>query len=196
MQLSERFDDAITLMDEANGLDPNRDQISGMDFPKELLYARRMTEWLLRLDPEASEALQLAARCQHIERWRIPREDYPMDRKGYLKWRSDLKKFHAERAGEILQEAGYDSDMIERVQYLVMKKGLKKDPESQLLEDVICLVFLDYYFAEFIEKHTDEKIISILQKTWRKMSERGHEAAKQLSFPKRAAKLVEQALAG
>ncbi len=195
METTEKFRLAIQKFDEANSKDPNTDRNNGEERPKELLYAERMTEWLDKMDPNASEALRLAARCQHLERWVIPREEYPMNRPGYLKWRNELKRYHAQRAEEILTEVGYDEETIEHVKKLVMKKGLKTDPDVQLLEDVICLVFLEHYFDEFAEKHEDEKIVKILQKTWRKMSEKGRETALTLDFQGRSGKLVEKALA-
>lgn len=195
MNESDRFRKAVQAFDEANSKDPNTDTVNGNDYPKELLYALRMTEWLDKTDPDASEALRLAARCQHIERWVIPREEYPDNRPGYLKWRNDLKKYHAERAGTILEDVGYEKATIKRVQKLVMKKGIKTDPEAQMLEDVICLVFLVYYFDEFAEKHNDEKLVGILKKTWRKMSEEGRSLALDLDMPDETRKLVERAVA-
>lgn len=195
MNESDRFRKAVQAFDEANSKDPNTDTVNGNDYPKELLYALRMTEWLDKIDPDASEALRLAARCQHIERWVIPREEYPDNRPGYLKWRNDLKKYHAERAGTILDDFGYDEATIKRVQKLVMKKGIKTDPEAQMLEDVICLVFLAYYFDDFAEKHNDEKLVGILKKTWRKMSEEGRSRALDLDMPDETRKLVERAVA-
>ncbi len=194
MTAIDRFQKAIEAFDKANARDPEKEVSSGAGRPKELLYAERMSEWLDKLEPDASEALRLAARCQHLERWVIPRDEYPMDRPGYLKWRNALKKYHAGRAREILNDVGYDEETIGRVEDLVMKKGLKTDPEAQTLEDVICLVFLKYYFDDFAGKHEEEKIISILQKTWRKMSPRGQEAALKLEMPESAKRLVEKAL--
>jgi hypothetical protein len=153
----QRFAAAIAQFDAANREDPNRERFEGQEHPRELLYAQRMTRWLERLAPDASEALGLAARCQHLCRWQIPRSDYPMDRRGYLQWRSHLARFHAEKAGEILREVGYDEQTIIRVQCLVRKERLKLDPEAQLLEDVICLVFLESYFADFARKHDEER---------------------------------------
>ena len=139
-----------------------------------------MTAWLERLAPDASEALRLAARGQHICRWTIPRDSYPMDRAGYLRWRNECKRMHAEKLGEILKEVGYDQATIDRVQSLVRKERLKADPETQLLEDVICLVFLENYFADFSRQHDEAKLIDIVRKTWKKMSPQGHEAALKL----------------
>jgi hypothetical protein len=192
---SSRFNEAIARFDAANAQDPNKETVDGVEHPKELLYARRMSAWLERLAPDASEALRLAARCQHIRRWTIPRSHYPMDRAGYKQWRTELAKFHARTAGEILEEVGYDQETIRRVQGLLRKERLKLDPETQLLEDVICLVFLENYFADFARQHDEEKLIGVLRKTWRKMSPRGHEAALTLELPTNARGLVERALA-
>ena len=190
-----RFRAAIARFDAANAGDPNVTIVDGLAQPKELVYARRMTAWLDRLDPDAPEPVRLAARCQHLMRWSIPRGAYPMDRPGYLKWRTTLYDFHAERAGEILREVGYDDATVARVQSLVRKQGIKTDPQMQLLEDVICLVFLENYFAEFAADHDEEKLIRILRRTWAKMSPRGHEAALALNLPERERKLIEKALA-
>jgi hypothetical protein len=191
-----RFLAAIQRFDAANARDPNVTVIDGTPHPKELVYARRMTDWLKRLEPNASEAVQLAARAQHIMRWSIPRNQFPMDRPGYFKWRTTLYGFHADQAGAILREVGYDEAMITRVRSLVRKLGIKTDPEMQLLEDVICLVFLENYFAEFAADHDEEKLIRILQRTWAKMSPRGHEAALALELPERERELIEKALSG
>jgi hypothetical protein len=182
---SARFQLAIDRFDAANAQDP-----AG----KELAYARRMTQWLQRLEPNASEALRLAARSQHIRRWEIPRASFPMDRPGYLKWRKTLYEFHATKAGEILHDVGYDDATIARVQSLLRKEKIKLDPEMQTLEDVICLVFLEYYFEAFAAKHDDEKLVNILRRTWRKMSDVGHAAALQLTFADRGRRLIAEAL--
>jgi len=188
-----RFEKAFQLFDAANGEDPNRETAGGAEHPKELLYARRMTERLDRFAPDASEALKLAARAQHICRWMIPRGDYPMDRVGYHRWRTALSKLHAEKAGKILREVGYDGSTIERVQTLILKRNLK-DPEVQTLEDVVDLVFLEHYFSDFAGKHDEEKLIGIIQKTWKKMSSRGREAALELDLPAADRALIEKAL--
>ena len=161
-----------------------------------MLYAQRMTHWLDRLAPEASEPLRLAARSQHLCRWQIPRQQYPMDRAGYYRWRTRLYAFHAEKAGTILRQVGYDAATIARVEELLRKLRIKSDPEMQLLENVICLVFLENYFADFSRQHDEAKLITILQKTWRKMSPRGQQAALQLPLSVEARALVEKALAG
>ncbi len=191
---SNRFQEALAKFEQANGQDPNTETVDGKQHPKELLYATRMSEWLSKFQPEASEALQLAARSQHICRWTIPRDSYPMDRKGYLLWRTTLKKFHAEKAEEILSSVGYHPDTIDRVKSLILKQRLKSDPESQTLEDVVCLVFLDHYFDDFASKHQAEKVVSILKKTWNKMSERGQQTALTLEFGEHQHSMIRQAI--
>jgi hypothetical protein len=137
-----RFRAAVERMDAFNRADPNREIVAGKEYPKELLYAERMTAWLERLAPEASEAQRLAARSQHIGRWTIPRSNYPMDRRGYHQWRTELARFHARIAREIMQDTGYDEPTIARVENILKKTNLKNDPEAQRLEDTACLVFL------------------------------------------------------
>lgn len=189
-----RFQAVIERLDAANGEDPHREVFEGKEYPKELLYALRMTEWLSRLEPAASEALRLAVRAQHLCRWTVPRDSYPRNRKGYLQWRTGLARFHAEKAGAILREAGYGGEAIARVQSLLRKERLKSDPEAQLLEDAACLVFLESYFLDFSQQHEEEKVIGILRKTWAKMSPRGQKAALGLALPPEAAALVGKAL--
>ncbi len=192
---SVQFDRALAAIDAANAADPNVVAAGDRKVAKEVLYAEQMTRWLDRLAPGASEALRLAVRAQHIRRWEIPRERYPMDRVGYLKWRTDLKHLHARLAGEILEKAGYDAATVSCVQALVKKERLKQDPEAQTLEDAACLVFLENYFADFAKGHEADKVVSILRKTWKKMSPQGHELALGLEMPEAARALVEQALA-
>ena len=117
-----------------------------------------------------------------------------MNRPGYLKWRTELKKFHAQKASEILASVGYDKDVQEKVSFLLQKKQLKRNEDTQTIEDVICLVFLQFYFDPFIEKHSEEKIVDIIQKTWKKMSEKGHDAALQLTYSDLGLSLVKKAL--
>lgn len=189
-----KFETAIALIDKKNAEDPNIYTVSVLDYPKELLYSQRMSRKLLQFDSNASKALQIAARAQHICRWIIPRNEFPMDRIGYLKWRETLKKIHAKTTVDILQKVGFDEQFINRVEKIILKKMIKKNDESQTIEDVICLVFLDYYFDEFAVKHSDEKVIDILQKTWVKMSDKGREAALQLSFSDKGLNLVKKAI--
>jgi len=189
-----RFETAIALIDKKNAEDINTYQVADLEYPKELLYSQRMTRTLLKFDSNASKALQIAARAQHICRWKIGRKEYPMDRVGYLKWREELKKMHANITGEILEKVGFDTQFVDRVQKIILKKLIKKNEEAQALEDTICLVFLDYYFDEFAAKHTDEKIIDILKKTWVKMSDKGHAAALKIPFSEKSLDLVKQAI--
>jgi len=185
---------AFDRFDALNAQDPHTELVEGRPEPKELIYANRMTAWLERLEPGASVALQLAARSQHLMRWHIPRETFPKDRAGYIRWRTTLYDFHADRASEVLREVGYDDATIERVRSLIRKQDLKSDAESQTLEDVICLVFLENYFADFARDHDEEKLLKILRKTWRKMSDRGHAAAMKLNLGPRELELIAKAL--
>ncbi|MBI5891103.1 MAG: DUF4202 domain-containing protein [Nitrosomonadales bacterium] len=176
----QRYLAAIAAFDKANAEDPNKETADGKEYPKELLYAQRMTEMQERYAPEASEAVKLACRAQHIQRWKTPRSNYPMDRNGYLQWRTGLYKFHAETAGRIMKEAGYDDEMIERVKSIVGKKALKVNPETQMMEDVVDLVFIEHYMLHFAQQkpdYTEEKWIPIIKKTWDKMSDRAHDFA-------------------
>ena len=191
----ERFEDALRFIDEANSQDPNTEHFEGEDYPKELLYSMRMTKWLEAIDPQASEALRLAVRSQHIRRWEIPRSKYPLGRKGYHQWRIRLYDYHGEKAAEILKKVGYDEETIARVRKMLKKQGLKSNPETQTLEDVACLVFLESYFWDFSRLHDEEKIIGILRKTWAKMSPRGQEVARELSLNAGAEALLNKALA-
>ena len=176
-----RFEDAISRFDAANSQDPNVAQWDGRTAPSELLYSMRMTHWLSQLEPTASEALKLAVRAQHLCRWMIPRSQFPMTRAGYHQWRTTLARFHADQAGQILREVGYDEPTVARVQSLIRKENLKSDSEVQTLEDAACLVFFELDCAEFASTHDSQKVIDILRKTWRKMSPRGHEAALELA---------------
>ena len=183
---NERFMLANARFDAANAEDPNRESVGGGERPKELLYAERLTAMLARFAPDASEALRLAARCQHIQRWKIPRADYPMTRPGYHQWRTRLRDFHADLAATILREAGYDETIVARVRSLIRKEALKTDPEVQALEDIVDLVFLESYLGDFVAKHPDydeAKFVDILKKTARKMSARGRESALTLIAP-------------
>ena len=192
--MSALFEKAIAAFDDYNRKDPNTETSGGKTLPKELLYAQRMSACLVQFMPDASEALRLAIRCQHIGRWEIPRETYPKDRVGYLQWRNKLKEHHAEIASDILSEIGYDEEIIDRVKFIVQKKQLRHDDESQALEDVVCLVFLEYYFEEFARQHEEDKVISILQKTWNKMSEKAKEAALKLKLSEVAKQYISRAL--
>jgi hypothetical protein len=188
------FLNASAWIDAENEADPNNEIYQDVTYPKELLYSDRMYERLMVFQPDASEAVQIAAKAQHICRWKIARESYPMDRVGYLKWREDLKKFHAKMTSEILKKAGYEDDFIDRVSFLIEKKLLKKDEETQLLEDVICLVFLEFYLDPFVHKHDTEKLKNIILKTWNKMSDKGHQEALKISYTQENLQLIKDSL--
>ena len=190
----DRFEATIKAIDKANSDDPHVVLHHGKNISHELLYSQRMTEILFKYDQNPEEALQLAARGQHIKRWVIPRNEYPMDRKGYLQWRTKLKLMHANLMEEIMTENGYGTDIINQVKLLINKNKLKTDPPSQQLEDVVCLVFLQYYFSDFLQKHADEKVISILQKTWGKMTEKGRSMALGIAFEGKGKELIQRAL--
>lgn len=189
-----KFEIAIALIDKTNAEDINTYSSHDLTFSKELVYSQRMSQKLLQFKGNASQELQIAARAQHIGRWKIARNEFSMDRVGYLKWRETLKKMHADLTADILKSAGYNAAFIKRVSFLINKKMIKKDAESQTMEDVICLVFLEYYSDAFFAKHDDEKIISIIQKTWKKMSEDGHSAALKLHYSDKALSLIKQAI--
>ncbi|BCB26803.1 hypothetical protein SKTS_16890 [Sulfurimicrobium lacus] len=192
-----RFDQAIAKFDAANAQDPNKEVFDGKEYPKELLYAQRMSAMQQRFAPDASEALQLAVRAQHICRWKIPRDTYPMDKAGYMQWRTFLYKYHGETAGEIMREVGYDEEIISKVKSLLRKEKLKLNPETQALEDIIDLTFLQHYLEAFVTKYShyeEEKLLDILRKTWKKMSEQGHEAALKLDYTPEMLAVVKKAL--
>ena len=187
-----RFSEAIRRFDEANGRDPHLIFVDGVDQPHELVYARRLTEWVLRLQPNASKPLLLAARSQHICRWLVPRSSYEMTRAGYLRWRNDLKLLHAKRSAEILREVGYDETTIARVVELNLKKGLGNDQECQVLEDALCLVTLQYQLADLMAKTDPDKMVGILRKTWKKMSGAARTEALALPFTESENALIQR----
>ncbi len=186
-----RLEQVLGAIDAANSGDPTL-EIGG---PAALLYGRRMSARLAVFAPDAGELLQIAVRGQHIERWAIPRAQYPMDKPGYFRWRNALKARHAERLAEIIGEAGYSIEDAQRVGQIVRKERLRSDPEAQMLEDVACLVFLEFYSAPFMEKHDETKCVDIVRKTWGKMSEAGHSAALELALAPRVGEIVGKALA-
>ena len=195
MNYGPRFAEALRRFDDENSRDPNVVTVDGVSQPYELLYSKWVAGWVLRLCPLPSEALLLAARCQHICRWTVPRKSYPMTRAGYLKWRADLKQFHAQKSSGLLREAGYAEGVVARVQELNLKKNLAHDPECQVLEDALCLVTLQHQLTDLIEKTESEKMVSILQKTWKKMSPAAREQALALPFSEREKELLQRALA-
>jgi len=187
---------AYSLIDAYNARDPHTETHNGTAIPKELLYGQRMTDRMNQYAPDAPEHLLLAARAQHIGRWEIPRNSYPMDRKGYLQWRSAEKFHHAEVIEPVLHEAGYDDDTIERVKFLLLKKELNSNPETQTLEDVVCLVFIEHYLEDFAAQHEDEKVVDILRKTLKKMSPRSIQEASTINVSERIQRLLQSAVDG
>ena len=194
------YEKAVALIDAANSEDPNQETTDGKVWPKELLYSHRMSDMLQRYSPDASDAMKLAIRAQHIQRWKSPRDAYPMDRIGYLKWRKGLYKFHAQTAADLLAQAGYGADVIDRVKQAVAKKGIKDNPDTQLLEDVTDLVFIEHYMLAFANKHPEydeEKWLDIVRKTWKKMSERAQQFALSgnIKLPEPLIPLIQKAVA-
>ena len=191
---NDRFEKAITTFDAYNLNDPHQEMVDGKLVSKEVLYAQRMSQRLHDFYPAAPEYLRLAAHCQHIGRWEIPRESYAMDKKGYLQWRNVLKAHHAKLAEQILVSCRYDQPTIDKVKFLLVKKGLHSNPDTQVLEDVICLVFIEYYLEDFAEKHEPQKVVDILQKTLKKMSPRAIEEAGKIPVSERIKLLLHEAL--
>ena len=189
-----KLDKAFELFDDYNKRSPGRIVWDNVEYPIEYFYAIKLYEWVTKLDPEADESLLLASRCQHIGRWEIARKSYPDGRVGYLKWRSDLSKYHAGIATEILTDAGYDDETIGRVKQIVLKQRLKSDADVQTMENALCLVFLQYQYDDLIAKMTEEKMIDILRKTWGKMTPPGHEAALSLQYSEVGRDLILKAL--
>ncbi|WP_409522425.1 DUF4202 domain-containing protein [Nitrincola sp. MINF-07-Sa-05] len=199
MSVQQAYSQTLVLIDSANSADPNQAIDNGNSRPKEQLYAERMTDMLLRFKPDADELQHLAARAQHIERWKTPRSNYPMDKQGYMQWRTGLYRYHADRVGELMLQSGYDADSIERVKKAVGKKGIKVNPDSQLIEDIASLVFIEHYMLDFAQQHPEydeAKWIGIIQKTWRKMSEQGQAFALsgQLKLPEPLVPVIQKAL--
>jgi hypothetical protein len=185
-----RFARAIAAIDEANRDDPFTLTLSGVVVPKELTHAEMATRWVELLRPDAPEALRLAARAHHIRRWERPRDDYPRDRQGYLRWRRDLQVFHAETTAAILRGAGYEGETIERVSAIIRKRGLGRDADVQTFEDALSLVFLETQLHEFGPTVDEEKLVNILRRTWNKMSPDGHAAALGFEFSERDRRLI------
>ena len=171
------FQHAIAAIDAANSADPETVEDGGEALPAALVYGRRMSAELVRFLPDASEPLRLAVRGQHIERWKLPRSRYPEGRQGYLEWRRDQGRYHADRVAEIMAVAGYPAEDCARAARIVRKEGIKRDPEVQALEDVACLVFMRWYFSEFAERRDREQLFNIVQRTARKMSAEGRAVA-------------------
>lgn len=185
---------ALARFDEINALDPTSITVDGRTAPRELVQADRLEVWVHRVTREPSLALRVAARCQHLGRFRVPRSDYPEGRIGYLKWRKDLARQQADTAAEILSAEGADAELLEDVRAIQTKQGLRTVADVQAMEDALCLAFLEHEFVPFIDKYDDDKIVDIVRKTWGKMSARGHELALGLSLSGRALALVQRAL--
>lgn len=196
MQEEVKFKSAMDAFDQYNSKDPNKEIANGHAIPKELLYAQRMSNRLLKYEPNSSEILQLAARSQHIGRWEIARSSYPMDKKGYFQWRNKLKEYHVSIAEPILKNCGYDELTIEKLKVLLLKKDLANNADTQTLEDIVCLVFLEYYAEEFTAKHDDEKVIDILRKTIKKMSARAIQSVAELPLSDKIKSLIHAAVNG
>ncbi len=195
------FEQVITSIDKANKQDPNHELLDEQKQAKEHVYALRMTQMLNRFAPEADELMHIAVRGQHIERWRSPRSDFPMNKQGYHQWRSALYEFHAGRVVELMQQAGYEKQACERVYNAVAKKQIKRNPDSQLVEDIASLVFIEHYMLAFAQSKPDydeQKWIGILQRTWQKMSPQAHDfvLAGHITLPASLVPLIEKALSG
>lgn len=186
---------AYAAFDAINRTDPNTFTWQGEDWPRELFLATKLTEWVLTLEPAASEPLQLAARCQHIGRWQIPRRDYPEGRIGYLTWRKALAHHHADMASGILHELHYDDNTIEQVQAILLKRGIKQDADVQVMENALCLVFLQYQFESF-RLANEEKIVDIIRKSLLKMDQTGRQHALGLDYSPEGRRIINEALAG
>ena len=196
MKAAARLQDVLARIDEANRKDPHTGHEGDVEHPMELLYGRRMSAWLERLKPHAADALRIAVRAQHLERWAIPRDRFPAGRSGYLRWRTTLGAHHAERSAELMRDAGYDGETIAAVAALLRKEGLARaapDSDVQALEDCACLVFLEHYLGPFAERHAPAKVADILAKTWRKMSPAARGAALGIDFGSKLRALLESA---
>ncbi len=192
-QPTDRFNAVITAIDAVNAEDPRKITVDGTEQPFETVYANRMTETLAGMYPDASELLRIASRAQHIRRWQIPRDTFPMNREGYQKWRLGMRQLHAALVGEIMQGQGYSAGDIAEVGMYLRKERLKKVADSQALENVVDVVFLNYYWDDFVEKfsdYDDDKLIDIVGKTLRKMSSHGHAAALALDLPPETVRIV------
>jgi hypothetical protein len=190
-----RFERAIEAIDAANADDPHTIEVRGVVRSKELAHAELMTEWLARLDPSADEAQRLAARAHHLRRWTLPRSSYPEGRAAYLRWRTALKQQHADEVAAILAEVGYDDATIERVQCIIRKEGLGTDPAVQTHEDALCLVFLETQLASTVDDLGDEKMLEVIRRTARKMSDRALGLVADLPMRAQDRSLITRALA-
>lgn len=191
---TDRFARAIAAIDAANAGDPNTIVVDGVERPKEQAHAELMTEWVERLDPDADEAQLLAARAHHLRRWSVPRSSYPEGRAGYLRWRTGLKRQHAEEVAAILTDAGYEDTVVDRVRDIVAKRGLGTDPAVQTHEDALCLVFLRTQFDDLADQLGDDHTVEVLRKTLDKMSDLGRRTALDQPLSAHGRALLERAL--
>lgn len=202
--MKNKLSDVLSAIDEINSKDTNITLYNNESYPKELIYGQRMTACLTQHWPQANELLQIAVRAQHIKRWHLKRTEFAPGKAGYYKWRIALGKFHSELAAQIMLENGYSDSEAEQTASIICKENLKDKTDNQLnadsqtLEDVACLVFLEHYFDEFAAKYLKEdneaKIIRIVQLTWKKMSEEAHNIALKMTLPDHLADLVKKAL--
>ncbi len=189
-----KMEQAFALFDAFNQQDPKQIEWEGAYYPSEYFYALQLYNWVKRLEPGAGETLLLASRCQHIGRWHIARSEYPEGKAGYFKWRTELAKFHADKAGELMREAGYGPEEITAVQRILLKTHIHTDREVQVMENALCLVFLQFQYEDFLRDHEEEKVIRILQRSWKKMSGPGREAALGLTFSVKGKELIGKAV--
>ena len=181
-----RLENVLAQIDAFNAKDPR-----GFEKP----YSERLTHWVLKLNPRPSEVLRIAARGQHVGRWIVPRNIYPMDRGGYLRWREELKRFHAKTVGDMMAKEGYADIEIEAVKQIILKKNFQANPDAQTIEDALCLVFLESQFEELRQKTPDPKMMDIIKKTWKKMSPQGQQVALAMDLPAEHRALIKKALA-
>jgi len=189
-----KLDTAFQQFDSYNQKDPHVFTWDGMPYPQEYFLALKLYEWVIKLDPNASEELLLASRSQHIGRWEIPRNTYPDGREGYLKWRRDLALYHADKATAIMEQIGYNTEQIERTKQIILKKKIKVDNDVQTMENALCLVFLKFQYEDFYPKHTPEKVINILKKSLLKMDKHGHQFALTLNYSEKGLFFIREAL--
>lgn len=190
-----RLNAILSAIDLINNEDPNQITFDNISHPKEYIYGQQMSNMLDKHWPRSNELLQIAVRAQHIKRWHLKRDEFDLGKKGYFKWRIALGKFHAQLTEQLMQSHDYTVEESLETAAIIRKEKLKSNSNSQTLEDVACLVFLQFYFDDFATKHSEEKIIRVLQKTWGKMSEPGHDIALTLDLPEHLAVLVGKALA-
>lgn len=192
--MDERLRRTLERIDEENMKDPTKEAWEGSEMPCAWVYGQRMTQWLLKLQPEPSPELQIAARAQHICRWEIPRDTFPANRKGYLDWRVRMYDFHSEKTLAIMEELGWDEDAQYQVNFYLHKRCLQTNREVQFLEDAACLIFIEHHLLEFAKEHRDQKVVRIIQKTWDKMTEQGHREVYAIALPDEVHALLDKVM--